>query len=154
MTLSKLMSAAVLSVGVVVLSAAGAFAQWPSYPTYPSYPQDQGYYQPYNPVVIQTPVQVDGWQPDWRTGGWVPDTSGTTVNQSYFDPDRNFALPGTVQQVNRWEIGSDGQPAFVTGQEWVSPSGVEHGNTERITQNPLGGTHTEQELRDAHVPNL
>lgn len=137
----------VAAMALVALSTSAALAQaprcgggWYRYaggyryggclPSYPQYP------------VYQSPPHFSGYGP-WGCG---PNTSGTTVYNSAFDPWREASKwNGTAHYVSHPVAGG-----WETGTEWYNhATGQWHGNTTVVSPNGLGGFHSENHIRSA-----
>lgn len=82
-----------------------------------------------NPVVLETGTHLGGITYDPFSGNVRIQTQQSKLRQSYFDPNRQNADPGSYRTVDRYEtIG--GVRYHVTGHEWTT-NGKPHGNLNR-----------------------
>jgi hypothetical protein len=102
-------------------------AGMPAPPVKPNYPNN-------NPQVMGSASIQPGYFNPW-TGQWSYNTNTTQVYQSAFQPGRNWAMPGTVQNLN--------QPnpfgGYTTGTTWYDMYGIPHGDVTQFTPNASGG---------------
>jgi len=83
-----------------------------------------------NPVVDASGRYVTGQTYDPWTNNVTVHTNQDIYRQSYFDPNRNNADPGSVQYVNRWVQDQNGNWVREHGWTWTT-NGVPHGNLTR-----------------------
>lgn len=103
---------ALAPLGLLPLLAAEAQAQYP------------------NPIVDATGRYVTGQTYDPWNNNVTVHTNQDLYRQSYFDPNRNYADPGSRRYVNRWVQDQSGNWVQEYGWTWTT-NGVPHGDLTR-----------------------
>lgn len=128
--------------------------QQPGYTTPPQYTYPQptpGY--PYNPEIYNSGKQITNVVYDPFTGRYRVTTTQNKVRESALDPNRRYADPGSIQQVNEYQTDAQGRQWHVTGTRWTT-NGVPHGNLSRRRVSSGGGIdHDERENVVFSAPN-
>lgn len=106
---------ALAAVGLLPLLTSSAQAQYP------------------NPVVGATGRYVTGQTYDPWNNNVTVHTNQDVYRQSYFDPARNYADPGSRQYVDRWVQDQSGNWVREHGWTWTT-NGVPHGDLTRSSQ--------------------
>ena len=83
-----------------------------------------------NPQIADSGKQLTGAYYDPFAGRVVIRSDRQRVRESFLDPNRGFADPGSKHWVNRHETDAQGRIWHVTGWQWTS-NGVPHGNLKR-----------------------
>jgi hypothetical protein len=130
---NAVLASAVAALGLGMGASEARAQYWPGYtdPNQVSFP------------VWQSGVRLNGYTWDARTGWLSAHTRGTTVYDSFNNPYRGWAQPGSVRYVNGWQYDASGAPVRVQGWQWTSINGQEHGNLSRTRVTPRG-SHREQ----------